>query len=394
MINIFNSSISFNVEQGLIFVFVAFLVAMIISYLSHPIVIKVSNLKGLLPQINNRSIHVNKTPSLGGIGIFLALNLTITFLGNYLGNYKLLIFLGSLTIMFFVGLVDDLITISAKSKIVFQVIAASYFILITNVKIEGLQGLFGIYEFPYFISVIVTIIFFVVLINAYNLIDGVDGLAGCFAIVISLFFGSLFYLTRNYFMFVLSVILIGAIIPFLIYNFSKKNKIFMGDTGSMTIGFVLAYQAINFISTDISEITMFANSKSLICFLALFSFPLIDTMRIFYIRLKAGVSPFKADKNHLHHVLLSKGFKHAEISLIVCAYTILMVLSTFVFKELAIIKQVVILGIIWLLTVTVIDNLKLDVLFKNLKSKSKVIDLPDTANNKKDTIFNLNELVS
>lgn len=387
-------TISFNIESGIVWALVAFSIAAIVSYLSYPVIIKVSNMKGLIPQPNHRSVHVNQTPNLGGIGIFLAINLAITFLGNYLVDNNLLNLLGPLTIMFFVGLVDDLISIRPKSKIIGQVIASLYLILITNVRIESLQGLLGIYELPYLVSVAASVLIFVVLINAYNLIDGVDGLAGSFAITISAFFACFFYFNGNFSMFFLSIAIIGAIIPFLRYNFSNKNKIFMGDTGSMIIGFLLAFQAINFMSTDFSETAMFVSSKSLIYFLAIFSFPLVDTMRVFYIRIKAGNSPFTADKNHLHHILLNKGLKHGEISMVVSVYTITMIASIFMFNELAINKQAIILGGIWFLSAILIDNLSLSGIILKLKSKTKSIKVINIANSKTGKLIDLEQLAS
>jgi UDP-GlcNAc:undecaprenyl-phosphate GlcNAc-1-phosphate transferase len=385
--------INFNIELGLVWASIAFSIALIISYLSYPLIIRVSNLKDLIPQPNHRSVHVNKTPNLGGIGIFLAINLTITFFGNYLGDEKLLNLLGSLTIMFFVGLVDDLISIRPKSKLIGQVIASLYIILITDLRIESLQGLFGIYELNYLISVIATVLIFIVLINAYNLIDGVDGLAGSFAITVSVFFGCFFYFNENYSMLFLSVSITGAIIPFLRFNFSKKNKVFMGDTGSMIIGFLLTYQAINFMSTDFSEAATFINSKSLIYFFAVFSFPLVDTMRVFYIRLKAGNSPFTADKNHIHHILLGKGLKHGEISMLVSAFTITMVFLVSVFNGLEINELAIILGVIWFFLAIVINNFGPSA--ELLKFKTiKEISLGASTDNKRGKMFYLKKLVS
>jgi UDP-GlcNAc:undecaprenyl-phosphate GlcNAc-1-phosphate transferase len=391
--NNFIHTTSLNIESGLVWSLIAFSIALMVSYLSYPVIIRVSKLKGLMSQPNDRSVHKNKTPNLGGIGIFLAIYLAITFLGNHFGDQILLNLLGSLTIMFFIGLVDDLISIRPKSKLIGQIIASLYVILMTDLRIENLHGLLGIYELPYLVSLIASVVFYVVIINSYNLIDGVDGLAGVFAITISVIFGYFFYINGNYSMFFLSVSMIGAIIPFLIFNFSKTNKIFMGDTGSMIIGFLLAYQAINFMSSDFIETATFISSRSLIYFLALFSYPFVDTIRVFYIRLNTGKNPFTADKNHIHHILLSKGLKHGEISLLVSAFTITMVFWVFIFNGLEINKHAIILGVVWFFSAIIISNFNLNIELVNAKA-IKGINLVDSTDSKKGKIFQLKKLIS
>jgi len=146
----------------------------------------------------------------------------------------------------------------------------------------------------------------------------------------------------------------------------------MGDTGSMVIGFLLAYQAINFMSVDFNPNFMIQNTKAPIFILALFSFPFIDTARVFLLRLMKKKSPFTADKNHIHHVFLEYGLKHWQIATLASFYTITMVLIIFIFNDLSINKQIVLLLGLWAATVVVVNNLNL---ISQLKDKSSAKNL-------------------
>lgn len=375
--NTLNNTLDFSTNFEFTRPIIAFLVSLLVSYLCHPIIIRVSRLKNLMPNVNHRSVHSKKITNLGGIGIFLAINLVITLLGNYSEYQTLLNLLGAMTLIFFVGLVDDLINIKPRNKIIGQTLASLYVILSTNLRIENLHGVLGMYELPIISSILITTLAFVLLINAYNLIDGVDGLAGGFAITVSFFFGYFFYVSGNQSQFFLSVSIIGALVSFLMFNFSKKNKIFMGDTGAMVIGFLLAYQAVNFMSTDFANNLVFVDSKSLIYFLALFSFPLLDTLRVFVLRVKSGKSPFEADKNHIHHVLLSTGLKHWQITVSASLFTIAILFGVFMFNELNSNKLLLVLAVMWSFTLLTIANLRYLVSL----SKSNTISEPLSENN-------------
>lgn len=347
---------------------ITFLVALIVSYKCYPIIMKVSKLKNLMAEPNQRDVHSIKTSNLGGIGVFFAIYIVIIFLGSFLEFTNLLSLLGAIMVMFFIGLVDDLIGMRPKSKLIGQIVVTLSIILLTNIRIVSLYGILGVYELPYLVSILLTVLFFITIINAYNLIDGIDGLAGLFAITVNILFAAFFYLNSNYFMCFLSVGVIGALISFLRVNFSNSKKMFMGDTGSMVIGFLLAYQAIMLLSTDLSTNFVSLEPKFIICILALFSFPIIDTIRVFFIRLKAGKSPFSADNNHIHHVLLSNGLKHWEISIISSIYTVFVVSIIFLFNNLEVNLMLLTLTSMWFLTIIVIDNLKLNFLsFRFLK---------------------------
>ena len=163
------------------------------------------------------------------------------------------------------------------------------------------------FELPKLASYLYTIFVFIIIINSYNLIDGIDGLAASIAILILSYFLYYFIITKSILAIVCVSSMLGSIIAFLRFNISDgKRKIFMGDVGSLVIGYILAVFTTMILHTKFSSIEVISNKPVFI--LALFAFPFIDTLRVFIIRGISGRSPFSADKNHLHHKLLKAGF--------------------------------------------------------------------------------------
>lgn len=313
----------------------AFSIAAIVSFYAYPVIIYVAHRKQLMDVPGVRSVHQKMVPTLGGVGIFMGFCITLTFLGFAIPSLQLVSLLGSLILLFFMGMKDDLLVLSPRKKFVVQLIAALHVILIAGVRINSFFGLFGMHTLPYWASVVFSLFVFVLIINAYNLIDGVDGLAGSLGLTTSMFFAIFFLINGKQSLALISLALIGTLGPFLFYNFSNKRKIFMGDTGSMLIGFLLAFQAISFLKEQASSPTYhMANAPVFV--LAILSFPLIDTLRVFLVRFLKGQSPFSADKNHIHHRLLALGLKHWQITVVVAVFGASVVCVAFLFRSLAI----------------------------------------------------------
>ncbi|MEM5563999.1 MraY family glycosyltransferase [Psychroserpens sp. AS72] len=304
----------------------AFSIAFIVSLTSFPAIFNVAIAKELMDEPDHRSVHDRKTATLGGVGIFISLAVVITSIGALLDTKILLLVLGSMTILFFLGLKDDLLILSPRKKFIGQLLAASLLILFTDTRILGLSGVFGITILPYWFSVLFTLFVYVLIINAYNLIDGVDGLAGCLAVAGFASFAFLFIKTGDITMSTLTVGGIGAIIPFLRLNFSKRKKIFMGDTGSMIVGFLIAFCSVRFINTtELNPKSVFFESAPVLA-LAIAFFPLLDTLRVFIIRpVLMKKSPFTADQNHIHHRFLKLGFSHAQTTIYIVILNLLLI---------------------------------------------------------------------
>lgn len=279
---------------------------------------------------DSRSMHSNKIPTLGGIGIFVSLVVVMTLIGAWLNTKVLLLVMGGLTILFFLGLKDDLTVLSARKKFIGQLLAALLLIVFTDTRIIGFSKIFGIDELPYWISVGFTLFVYILIINAYNLIDGIDGLAGSIALMLGAVFTILFYQSGALSLATISVALMGALIAFLRLNFSSKNKIFMGDTGSMIVGFLIAFFTVSFISQSQTNVdSQFFSASPALAFAMLF-FPLMDTLRIFFIRVVIlKKSPFKADKNHIHHRFVQAGYSHIQTTFAIVLINAIIIIIAF-----------------------------------------------------------------
>lgn len=294
-------------------------IAILIYFLANKlfaIIIKVSVFKNILVEFENRSSHVGWCTNLGGIIIYFVLVLSLCFLGIlFLEDNdirSIISFLAAITILFFIGLKDDLISISYGNKLIGQCIAFSVVILLSDIRLQTLDGIFGIEQLHIFHSLTLSYFAFFFIINAYNLSDGIDGLAGTIALLANLFFGFYFYFHQELIQSVIAFTLVGVLFAFLKFNFSERFKVIMGDSGSMVLGFVLGCQFINFLSFNASLLPDIAVDNSFLYLFVLFSYPIVDTTRIFFIRIKQGRSPFSADKNHLHHALIAKGLTHRQ----------------------------------------------------------------------------------
>lgn len=311
------------------------------SFYLYPVIINVSKEKGLMDAPDNRKMHRNLTPTLGGLGVFIAFSLSIIFYGIVIDLVhadliKLLGLLGSAIILVFLGVKDDLVSMSPKKKFLGQLLAVLNVVVLTDIRVVGFEGLLGIGELPYFLSVLFTVFVFILIINALNLVDGIDGLAGLISVISSIVFGILFYLQGQYLMTLISAILVGSILGFLRYNLSSNQKIFMGDCGSMLAGFLLAYQGVSLIELNSKAVGLDMVSNTPVLLIAILSYPLFDLLRVFAIRIKQGISPFNADSNHIHHRLLRIGLDHKEATLILCILNIIVIGCSFWFNTLEI----------------------------------------------------------
>lgn len=327
---------TFNPEDHLvIWLLIAFVLAFVISYSTFPTILFLAKEKHLMDEPDSRSMHSSKTPTLGGVGIFFSLVVVITITGAMLNTKVLLLLLGGLTILFFLGLKDDLTVLSPKKKLLGQLFAALLLIIFTDTRIIGFSGILDIFELPYAISVIFTLFVYILIINAYNLIDGVDGLAGTIALTICAVYTILFIQALEYSLATITVAVIGALIPFLRLNFSKKNKIFMGDTGSMILGFLIAFFTISFIYRAQTDVLTQYHYDAPVLALAILFYPLIDTLRIFITRIFIyKTSPFAADQNHIHHRFVQLGYSHEMVTISLAIINVLIIVITFALTKL------------------------------------------------------------
>lgn len=279
-----------------------------------------------------RSSHLRKIANLGGIAIFYSIGICAPIFAYELFDlYKFLF--ASLVILLYVGVMDDIVVMRAYKKLVAQIVVSSLIVIGSDIRIRNLFGIFGIYEIEYFVSVIFSIITFIILINAFNLIDGIDGLAGGYSVICSALFGISYYRLGeyNYPLVILSVIIIGSVLAFLYFNLSnyRTNKIFMGDTGSMLLGFLLAFTSICFIDIFIDkklpDVPRYHLQSAPVVAVAILILPIVDTLNVIIVRILNGRSPFDADKNHIHHKLLRLDLTHRRSSFYIIMYYLFVV---------------------------------------------------------------------
>ena len=281
-----------------------------------PAVIRVAREKNLLAEPNNRSSHWQNTPSLGGVALFPSIIIVFTVAASWSNSSAFSFFplLPPIVILFFIGIKDDILVIDPAKKLLAQLVAGAIFIALTDIRISSFYGMLGVHELSYAFSFGITLFVFVVVTNAYNLIDGIDGLAGCLGAVAATAYGIYFTVTGVLWGTLLCATLIGALVGFLRFNFSKHHKIFMGDSGSLVVGFILAVLSVKFIQFNESPNTWYIGNAPTLA-IAVLAVPLFDTLRVFSHRLMRGASPFSPDRNHVHHLIIDNGNSHRRATL-------------------------------------------------------------------------------
>ena len=278
--------------------------------------------KGLVDKINSRSSHSSIATRSGGIGIFIVVfcfSLIHYVQGIDLFEYSLLV---PLSLLLIVGLYDDIYQLDIKLKFIFQIIAAKIFID-NGLLIDNLHGFLGIYELNRIIAQGLSIFIIVAIINSINFIDGIDGLAVSlvilFIVCFELFKNS--YSPNTH----LSIIIISSLLPISLFNFKKTNKVFLGDSGSLFLGGLVSVYVIYILTNDYIIKPRYDLHKILFV-ISILLYPIVDIVRIVFIRILKGKSPFKADKNHLHHLLLKKTKNHFYTTLIIISISIFFII--------------------------------------------------------------------
>ena len=267
---------------------------------------------------NSRSSHTGIIPSFGGIAFYISYILALFFIQPIDTHYVSLTLVSSISVMFFTGLLDDVRNLSSKIKFLGQFIAVSILISQPDFRILTLHGFMGVDEIPLVVSVLGSMIFLLGLINAFNLIDGIDGLTGITGIIVASFYSFMFYNLGSYFCLAISVTTIATLLAFLRFNFSVKRKIFMGDTGSLVIGLVFGLLTLRIMTLDNSSTPLPFNVKELPLFLvAVLFIPILDLFRVMILRASKGVSMFRPDRNHLHHIIVDFGLSHRKASIFI-----------------------------------------------------------------------------
>jgi UDP-N-acetylmuramyl pentapeptide phosphotransferase/UDP-N-acetylglucosamine-1-phosphate transferase len=273
--------------------------------------------KKFMREPDSRSSHKKITPSLGGIAFFTILMVAFYFIHPYDTYNEIMAFVPGITVLFIAGMKDDLVVLGPFSKLITQITAALFLVFHYKFSIESLHGFMGIDSMPSWLGGIIAVLIVISVINAVNLIDGIDGLAATVGIIMFSGFAIIFYLADKHMLMLTSAVMTGILAGYLPFNLSRKRKIFMGDTGSLLLGFMLGGMAVRMLAFDQTILIKLPfNHENLPWVVAsLLIIPLFDTARVFTIRLLNNRSPFKPDRNHIHHVIIDFfGISHRRAS--------------------------------------------------------------------------------
>lgn len=295
-------------------------------------IIKYSHRKNLGDVPGRRKIHKKVTPSLGGIAIFLGFAMASMFWMDFSQWDAIRFVMASLVIVFIIGVRDDLVPFRALHKLLGQIVAV-IILLFSGVHIASLFGLLGINEIPIAVGYTLTAFTIIVITNSFNLIDGLDGLAGSVGLIALIAFGVWFYFVGDFVFSLFSFSMAGGLLAFLVFNW-EPSEIFMGDTGAMVIGMLLAIMVIHFMNVNngLPELHPVKFSATIASAAAFIIVPLSDTLRIIILRLSKGQSPFSPDKSHIHHAIMRLGVTHSRTAMILALVNASFILLSYLLR--------------------------------------------------------------
>lgn len=357
------------------FLFAA-LTSFAVAFLVTPIVILVLRKANIGDAPGGRKIHKKFTPSMGGIGFIFATFVALGIWGWQFPLPDIRYLIGAIALMFFVGLRDDMVELKAKHKLLGQFLAVLLVVVVGDIRIKDFHGFMGIAELPLLISYGFSSFVLLALTNAFNLIDGLDGLAGTIATISLSLLGGWFYIQGLESYAILSFTLLGGILAFLVFNWHPA-KIFMGDTGSLTLGFALGSLVVAFMEQNaaLPQGAYLRLEPSFTAGIVLMIYPLYDMARVFTRRISQGKHPMTADKSHVHHFLMRSGLKHNEVALILGAIQILLISLVFLLGNYSDNLILPILSAIVLVLGFRLDKLTLKLVKKNALKSPKILEM-------------------
>lgn len=300
----------------IILILSALVLAFVLVIITIPPIVNIAKAKYLFEPFEERKVHTQIVPPLGGVAIFIGFTLSTIFATDGLRFDSLKYIYSAILLMFFIGLKDDLLIISARKKLLVQIVAVLLLILFSDIHFTSLQGVLGEYKIGQLTGASLTLFAMIVIINAFNLIDGVDGLASGLGMLASFVFGTWFYLIGSYPLAILSFATVGSLTAFFLYNvFGNRNKLFMGDTGSLLIGMIISVLVVYFNELNLTAPEPYRIGGAPAVSFAIIIVPLIDTLRVMTIRVGQRRSPFSPDKNHIHHRLLELLNSHLKVTI-------------------------------------------------------------------------------
>ena len=306
--------------NSLITIVVACIASLIAVHWVYFKVLKIAKMKNLVDNPNARKLQKTPVPVMGGVAVFFGMLVGIAagVIYNSLMHTELIVpqytIIAAMSVMLFVGSIDDMIGLSPKSRFVIEIITILGIVGGTGGCIDSLHGLWGIGAFSWWIAVPLTVVGCVGIINAINMIDGVNGLSSSLCILCNVLFGTAFAYSGQFYHAVINYAMAASLLPFFMHNmFGKSSKMFIGDAGTMVMGTLMSFDVIQILRSDTSaEWMAYANQGMCLVAmtLAVMSVPVADTLRVMTMRILHGRSPFSPDRTHLHHKLLEYSYSH------------------------------------------------------------------------------------
>lgn len=316
--------------SGYKFALLCFTTAFVVTLLAIPPIITLIRRYRLYDMPGARKEHNQPVPTLGGIAIVAGTMLSLLLWFPFSREIGQVCFFFAIAVLFGVGIMDDLKDLSAKYKFIVQ-IGLAILIAVSGIRVYSFDGLFGIHELPLFSQYTFTILAIVGITNAFNLIDGIDGLAGGLGFMSLVTVGIFLVIDRDSQTALVAFALAGGILAFLYYNFNPA-RIFMGDTGSLVLGFVIAVLCIRLLQVNVSDPDPVLPHAPVFV-LGIVLIPVFDTLRVFAIRIWNGKSPFEADRIHIHHLLTNAGFSHGFAVRVICLFHAVILLNIYLLRS-------------------------------------------------------------
>jgi len=337
------------------FALLSFTTAFVITLVCIPPIIILIKRYRLYDLPNVRKEHAAPIPTMGGIAILAGMMIALFCWLPFNHEIAQVSFFLSIAVLFAVGIMDDLNDLSAKYKLAIQ-FSLAFLITLSDIRIQSLEGLFGIYDLSISAQYTLSMLVIVVITNAFNLIDGIDGLAGGLSFMSLVTLGLLLTMSGDPNTALIAFALAGAVFAFLYFNLNPA-RIFMGDTGSLILGFVIAVLCIRLLQVNLFSVKpILPNAPVFIAGIVLI--PVFDTIRVFVLRIWKGQSPFVADKIHIHHLLTNSGFSHSFAARLICFFHAFVLIEVLWLESLPQEMILLFLVLLMFMMVSILKNMK------------------------------------
>jgi UDP-N-acetylmuramyl pentapeptide phosphotransferase/UDP-N-acetylglucosamine-1-phosphate transferase len=340
-----------------------FLLCVLITGFLIPQILLISFRCKLFDVQDERKIHKGVVPRLGGLAFMPAIVFSIAFLcginalfgydtmhaGIRANNMSVTFSLCGILVLYLVGLADDLIGVRYRAKFIAQ-ISCALMLIAGGLWINNFHGVLGIYSIPWWIGIPLTVLVIVFVTNAINLIDGIDGLASGLCSITMIMYGFAFIIVKNYFYAVISFATLGVLLPFFYYNVfgnsEKHKKIFMGDTGTLSVGLIISMLGLRLLCSNCTADQQVWNVNKLMVVLAPMLIPCYDVVRVYFGRIRAKKNPFLPDRTHIHHKLLAAGISQRVAMVSIVSSSLVLSVSLTLISDIININVLVILSIV------------------------------------------------